>query len=34
MIFAHYDSIHELDCKSVTKSSYPRSNGDPETINT
>ena len=34
MIFAHYDSIHDLDCKSVTKSSYPRSNGDPESINT
>jgi hypothetical protein len=34
MIFAHYDSIHDLDCKLVTKSSYPRSNGDPESINT
>jgi hypothetical protein len=34
MIFAHYDSIHDLDCKSVTKSSNPRSNGDPESINT
>jgi hypothetical protein len=34
MIFAHYDSIHDLDCKSVTKSSYMRSNGDPESINT
>jgi hypothetical protein len=34
MIFAHYDSIHDLDCKSVTKSSYPRSNGNPESINT
>jgi hypothetical protein len=34
MIFAHYYSIHDLDCKSVTKSSYPRSNGVPESINT
>jgi hypothetical protein len=34
MIFAHYDSIHDLDFKSVIKSSYPRSNGDPESINT
>jgi hypothetical protein len=33
MIFAHYDSIHDLDCKSVTKSSYPRSNGNPKSIN-
>ena len=33
MIFAHYDSIHDLDCKSVTKSSYPRSNDDPKSIN-
>jgi hypothetical protein len=34
MIFAHYDSIHDLDCKSVTNSSYSRSNSDPESINT
>jgi hypothetical protein len=34
MIFSHYDSIRNLDCKSVTKSSYPRSNDHPESINT
>jgi hypothetical protein len=34
MIFTHYDSIHDLGCRAVTKSSCPRSNGDPESINT
>jgi hypothetical protein len=32
MIFAHYDSIHDLDCRLVTKSSCPRSNGDPNRL--
>jgi hypothetical protein len=32
MIFVHYDSIHDLDGRAVTKSSYPRSNDDPNRL--